>query len=313
VIGLLAACTEPAPPGSEPQGALFAVLEDRIEGGTLLGAWSDGEQMRMVGGQLDLDGTGAGSLATWDGQRVSAEPDAAPATLWWIHGPRPGEWYAVGAHGVVLHEVDGERADESVPTDATLFGVWAAQDGRVWAVGGDVRAGTGEVWLREQGAWRALHTALPGTLFKIWEDLVVGDGVAYRLEGEDLVPLALPSGEKLLTLRGRAPDDVYAVGGTSSPVLLRWDGLAWSDIPVDLQCTSQPLNGVWTAPGQDVWLAGNAGAMIRYDGAAFSCEVPPVTWEHFHAAWGHQGEVLFVGGNLFSPGDNYGTLGGYAR
>jgi hypothetical protein len=37
----------------------------------------------------------------------------------------------------------------------------------------------------------------------------------------------------------------------------------------------------------------------------------PVSSEHFHSVWGHGDELLWAGGNLFSGGNNYGTIGRY--
>jgi len=293
----------------------FSVFADQIPGGTLLGAWSSGDELLMVGGDLGLDGSDTiGNLVRWDGATLCVEEGVTDATLWWIHGPREGEWYAVGAKGRILHEVDSVRTDESVPTDSTLYGVWVAEDGRVWAVGGDPR-GTllGEIWLREAGTWSLFAGALPGTIFKVWDRWFVGDGVVYHLEGDALVEHNPPDVTKLLTVRGRADDDVYAVGGSSNPALLHWDGLAWSSVEVDLTCTGQPLNGVWTAPGEDVWIAGNTGAMARWDGAEWTCPFPPITFEHFHAVWSHGGDWWWAGGNLFSPGGNYGTIGRWSE
>jgi hypothetical protein len=38
-----------------------------------------------------------------------------------------------------------------------------------------------------------------------------------------------------------------------------------------------------------------------------------VTLEHLHAAWAHCGEVLFVGGTLFSTTASTGTVVRYGR
>ncbi len=315
---LLGGCALDSGPGSPTESdtgevSAFEVVLDRVPGGTLLAAWSDGDRLVIVGGDLGQDGGTTGSIVTWTDGAWCVEEAIVDRTLWWIHGPRAGEWYAVGGAGVVLHEVDGVRVREDLPTVATLYGVWAAEDGRVWAVGGDV-FGTelGEIWVRKDGAW-SLHAAdLPGVLFKVWDRWIVGAGVSYHLEGDMWVEQPLPAGERLLTARGRADDDVWAVGGSSNPTLLHWDGTAWTDVDVDPHCTGQPLNGIWTAPGEDVWIAGNSGAMGRYDGAEWECAFPPITGESFHAVWQHEDEHFWAGGNLLSSGaDHYGTVGHY--
>ena len=317
MIYTIFACSdpEPLPPtGETGEEQPFEIVADGLSSGTLLGAWSDGAELLMVGGTLSLGGPTTGGLARFDGERLCVAPDIAPATLWWAHGATAGDWYAVGASGTVVHSHDGVLSDESLPTDATLYGVWAAADGRVWAVGGDVReSGSGEIWLKEGGVWSPFATDLPGVVFKVWDRWFVGAGYSWHLDGETLEEIALPGGERLLTARGRADDDVWAVGGTAGPALLHWDGASWSAVDVDPRCTAQPLNGVWTAPGEDVWIAGNSGAMGRFDGTRWECVFPPITGEHFHAVWQHAGEMFFVGGNLFDTEDNYGTVGHYAE
>ena len=165
------------------EGRHFSLIADHIPQGVLLSAWTDGGEALMVGGQLGSSGI----LARYDGERLCIEDEVADGALWWIHGPRDGEWYAVGDGGRIVHETDGVRVREDVDTSATLFGVYAVGE-QVWAVGGNVATNTGEIWLRENGTWTLFAGDLPGLLFKTWEGWFVGDNQAYFLEGEQLVP-----------------------------------------------------------------------------------------------------------------------------
>lgn len=311
ILTLLLACggkdtaRESAAPVAEP----WEIVADGIPGGTLLSAWTDGDVLRFVGGDMSSDAN-TGVMVEYDGERACVHEGFAARTLWWLHGAAPGDWYAVGAAGTILHTVGGVTTDESVPTEATLFGVYAADDGRVWAVGGDVwGTGEGEIWLRDGGVWSPFASGLPGLVFKAWDGWFVGDGRSWRLEGDALVEQAVPEGAKLLTARGRAVDDVYAVGGLTSPVVLHSTGTDWEEVSFDLGCSSQPLTGTWTAPGEDVWIAGLTGAMGYYDGTTWSCPDAPITFEHFHAVWSYGGAMWWAGGNLLSSGNNYGTIG----
>jgi hypothetical protein len=311
VIVWLTACREVDPPShsgvDEPQ---YSVLADGVPGGTLLGAWSSGSTVLAVGGSFGAVG-GPGVILRWPDEGEPCVEEAADATLWWIHGTSPDDWYAVGDRGTILHEQAGVRTDESVDTEATLFGVWAADDGRVWAVGGNPRAtDRGEIWVRTDGTWERFAEDLDGTVFKVWDRWFVGNGLALHLEDGELVDRSPAGNLRLLTVRGRSDEDVFAVGGSSVPVFVHWDGASFEELPVDINCTSQPLNGVWTGPGEDVYLAGNYGTMVRIaDDGTWSCPSPPVTLEHFHAVWPHEGEPWWFGGNLFSQGGNYGTIG----
>lgn len=283
-------------PEEEPA---WTVLADRAQGGALLGAWPQGDGLYLVGGQLD----GSEGVVVRVGEDdACVERMAAPALLWWIHGSRDGLWYAVGDSGTIIRSEDGVRTDESVPTDATLYGVWDTGD-VVWAVGGDVRSRpmTGEVWVRRDGAWSLLAGDLEAVLFKVWRDWMVGDGVAYRIVDDTLEAHPPPDGARLLTVTGRSDDDVWAVGGAQLPVVLHWDGSAWSEVDFSPFCGNQGLNGVWTAPGEDVWVTGFLGTMARYDGAEWSCPKPPITREHLHVIVKHGDDVFAAGGNLLHP------------
>ncbi len=287
-------------PDDEEEAPEWRLMGEELSGGALLGAWPVGDELYLVGGQLD---SSEGVIVHLDGDGGCVERGAAPRLLWWIHGARDGAWYAVGDKGTILRSEGGTRTDESVPTDATLYGVWDT-GAEVYAVGGDVR-GTqkGEVWVRRDGAWSPLVRDVPGVLFKVWRDWVVGAGVAYRIVGDALEAHPPPDGERLLTVVGRGDDDVWAVGGTQLPTVVHWDGAAWSKVEFSPFCGNQGLNGVWTAPGEDVWVTGFHGTMARYDGTEWDCPRPALTREHMHVVIGHQGEVFTAGGNLLHPNE----------
>ncbi|MCB9677246.1 MAG: hypothetical protein H6737_19160 [Alphaproteobacteria bacterium] len=280
------------------------LLDAAPETGVLLGAWSDGATAILVGG----DYAGIGRITRYDGTSFCVEADEVPGVLWWVHGRGPGDWYAVGEDGIIVHEQNGTRTREDVPTTSTLFGVY--DDGTdVWAVGGDVRnTQDGEIWRKPAGgAWELFQGEIDGLMLKTWNHWFVGDGIAYWWDGTQLVERPPPNDVKLFTITG-AGDRVWAVGGEIVPTLLEWDGSAWVNHTVSPSCAGgQGLNGVWT-DGTDVYVAGHNGAASVYDGTDWTCDVPPLTTAHFHAAWKHGDEHLWVGGNLFSPTDNTGTV-----
>ena len=318
-IALLAACGGPAPsdtPGDTeivatgdtsmaceiPSDGEWRVLADPVGSGVLLSAWAlSRQEVLMVGGEP----TGAGGiLVHYTPGAICVEPELLDATLWWIHGPRTGEWYAVGANGIIVHEVDGTRTREDVDTTATLYGVWAT-DEIVWAVGGDPFVPlSGQIWKRSDGLWTLAEDGIDGVPFKVWNGWIVGDNVGYRIDGQVLT--AVPQPDRLLTVRGRDAEEVYAVGGHANALMKRWDGDVWTDF--DTTALSPPLNGIWTEPDQDLWVAGFSGLTARWRGSSWEQPTPPVSIEHFHAAYGHCDEVLFLGGNLMAGSGSYGTI-----
>jgi hypothetical protein len=285
-----------------PSDGEWRVLAEPVGTGVLLSAWTIAPQeVLIVGGEP----SGAhGTLVHYTPGALCVEPEIIDATLWWVHGPRAGEWYAVGARGTILHAVDGVRTREDVDTTATLYGVWATED-TVWAVGGDPFApGSGEIWNRTEGQWTLAQGGIDGVPFKVWDGWIVGDNVGYRIDGDTLT--AVPQHDRLLTVRGRDPLDVYAVGGVANALMKTWDGEAW--VASDTSGLSPPLNGVWTDVGQDLWVAGFSGLTARWTGSSWEQPAPPVSLEQFHAVYGHCDEVLFLGGNLMSGTGNYGSI-----
>jgi len=316
LLSLLLACggadDEPTSPTGGADSApptdplTWAMGLEEADGGVMLGAFTAGDEMIVVGGQLN-DGTGTIWHLRDDGWCV--EEEAVDAPLWWTHGRSDTDFYMVGERGRIVHEVDGVRTREDVPTDMKLFGVY--DDGTdVWAVGGDIFTNTGEIWRKQGGTW-ALETTTPGLAFKVWENWFIGDGFVWRFDGstfEDLTPEGEP---RLTTIRGRGPDDVYVVGGLQVAVIYHWDGTAWQDIDLDPVCTSGAFNGVYTAPGEDVFVSGMFGVATSWDGEGWSCSERPLTAQHFHAVWHHQSAWWALGGNLTSTATQFATAARY--
>ena len=279
---------------------------DGLDGGVMLSAADVGDEVLIVGGHYGQ----SGSLWRYGTGQLCVEQDVAPGALWWIHGRSASDWYAVGDRGLVVHEIDGQRVREDVPTDMTLFGVY--DDGQdVWVVGGDVaETQTGAVWRKAEGGdWELVDTT-PGLAFKVHEGWVVGEGFAWRWQGDGFVDATPPDAPRLLTVRVRSPQDVWAVGRSPAPVVVHWDGTAWSSPPIDRACLRDELNGVFTTPDQ-VWVAGAYGTLASWDGTTWTCSDEALTAEHFHAVWqpAHAPtEILALGGNLFGTTDLYATF-----
>jgi len=258
----------------------------------LLGAWEHQGELLIVGGNLT---DGGGDVLRWDGSTLCREDDVTEKALWWIHSDG-ATVVMVGEQGTVL--VNGERRD--INTEATLFGVWVEGE-EILAVGGSVAENTGEIWRWTGTEWEALLTGTDGLVFKVYEEHIVGDGVAWSWNGETLVEVA--NEERLVTVY----EDV-AVGGQQGPVVLDWDGNAW--ISRTTTWLGQPLNGVHVGE-TTTWVTGMFGVMAYYEDG---WRIPdfPLSSEHFHSVRIFQGEVWFLGGNFLSGG-TYGTIARYGE
>lgn len=321
LMALSVACTDSKDSGSDTSGPAddpipdegddsgspeieegWGILADEIGQGSLLSGWTADGITHMVGG--DMRG-GPGLRVQYDGSDLCIEADITERALWWIHGDRPGRWVAVGEAGTALMEEDGVRTRIDIPSEATFYGVWVT-DTSVIAVGGHVDSNIGEVWRHTEDGWTPIRTDLPGSAFKIWENWIVGVGVSYQINADhELTDMG--NAGRLLTVRGNG-ELVTAVGGLGSALVMQHDGSAWSEI--DSAGLGQPLNGVWTAPGHDVWVVGNFGATGRLNGGVWDMPDWPVTSHHFHAVWPHSdNEMLFIGGNFMSSAGNFATIG----
>ena len=282
----------------------WTLVTDEIEGGVLLSAWSDGPTLRVVGGDL---GGGEGIMVYGDADELCVERSLTDRALWWIHGSREGHWTAVGEAGTVLREVDGARTRMDVPTDATLYGVF--DDGsHTWVAGGVVGSGVnrGEIWRHDGEAWTAVATDLPHVLFKVWGPWFVGQDIAYRWNTETEALDSFELDGRLLTVSGTSDADIWAVGGLASPLVLHFSGEAFD--AVDTTGLGGGINGVYTAPGETVWLAGNYGLTAHKNDTGWVQPERPLTTDHMHAVWRHGGATWWLGGDLFNTGDNHGTI-----
>jgi len=146
-------------------------------------------------------------------------------------------------------------------------------------------------------------------MFKVWDGWFVGVDRSYRLVGGELEEI--DADMRMVTVRGRDAEDVWVVGGLSSSQIVHWEGDAW--LPQDTTFLGHPLNGVWTASDETVWVAGNSGTMAYLEGSRWVIPDFPITFHHFHSVWPHAGEVWFLGGNILDAGDNFGSVGVYSE
>lgn len=106
----------------------------------------------------------------------------------------------------------------------------------------------------------------------------------------------------LYSVWGPAPDEVYAVGGqgqgeTSTGVMFRWDGAAWSELT--LPPGTRRLHWV-TGVGGTMWAVGEFGTALRREGDAWTA-VATGTEVSLWGIWGADDAAIWtVGGDGFS-------------
>jgi hypothetical protein len=252
----------------------------------------------------------------WDGAAWAQLDAGVNADLWWVQALPGGSVYVAGGRSTVLVRRAGAFERMSPPGLArdTIFGVWAAADDDVYAVG-SAAGRNGFVWHHDGRGWAELPLpeALPRdeahdvpAIFKVWgaspDDVwVVGDGgVVLRGNASDgFRVITSGSDERLFTVHGGA-GEVVMVGGSGNGLALEasGDGL----VPVTPPGASL-LQGVHVAASGAVWAVGLGGNVYARAaaGAQWSASLPDTPVQSLHSVWvDPEGSVWTVGGNVLS-------------
>lgn len=128
-------------------------------------------------------------------------------------------------------------------------------------------------------------------------------GTALRRDGDAWVAYPTGTDVTLWGVWGSAIDDAWAVGGdgiAEPPTLLHWDGASWSTVALPaLPREANALFKVWGADAEHVYVAGDAGVLLRRVGAAWEATVTD-SLAPFIAVWGRGDgagvEAIAVGG-----------------
>lgn len=207
-----------------------------------------------------------GAAATWEiGLQIG--PDRGALLSVW--GPAPDEVYAVGGQLVsasessgVLYRHDGASWTEQPLPDGTPMLHWIhGVDGELWTVGRQ-----GAALRREGDTWVSHPTGVDSILWGIW---------------------------------GANKDALWTVGGDGvddPPVLLGWDGSAWTPVALPPTGDSGGLFKVWGSGANDVTAVGDRGLALHYDGDAWTVQ-PTGDLADLISVWGRAPDQhLAVGG-----------------
>ncbi|MFF7199011.1 hypothetical protein ACFZAM_35560 [Streptomyces sp. NPDC008079] len=248
--------------GAAANGKLDAVLPLSARDVWAVGSWNDAAAFQDRSLAEHFDGR------RWQEVPLPAEAADRSAYPSALAGTGPDDLWTVGvtaqdrigAPRPLAYHWNG-RAWSSVATpepggDALLSGAAADGDGRVWAVG---------VVYDARGEGRPL--------VERW------DGAAWRIVP---TPHTAGRGESLESVAVLGPDDVWAVGGsstpdgTNSPLTLHWDGRTWTEVAAP--AVHADLHGV-TAYGEHGLIAvgeqqgvATPAFTMRWDGAAWHAE-----------------------------------------
>lgn len=296
-------CDGTAP--SVPAERSWSAVQDHFEEGLLLSVWGAAvDDVWVAGGR-----TGKTVVLRGDRSQLQEVSNPGTAMAWWICGL--GDRIAiVGEQGLVMIEADdGGFEVLNVGIDSTLYGCWGNSIDDFWIVGGDPLTGPAELAHVQDGVAIApdlgpLLSQLPPVLFKIIgidEQLfVVGaDGALLQRDAQERWQLTrIASGSvSLFTIAARASDDIWAVGGLGSAVVVHFDGQRWSD---ESPPRLSNLFGV-SAVGDEVLIAGASGALLERAEGDWE-RIDTSIEDSFHSAWlDGEGGGWAVGGNVLEP------------
>lgn len=267
---------------------------------------------------------GAGpAVLRYDGAAWAVVDTGTRGDLWWVWADaRSDTVWMSGAEGRVLQHTrsTGQSVEHVLDPAMTVFGVWAATDTDVWAVGGDIEASSdaGQVWHWDGAAWALASipadAAAALAIYKVWgrsptDVYAVGtSGVGLHWDGAAWASVATGTTRNLFTVHG-TDVAVWAVGGFGTGTVVTDSGGssgAWADETPALAPQLNGVNASGPVPvavgvqgavftrGSDGWAADPRGAVTAYD---------------LHSVWGDPaGGIWTVGGKLSSFPLDHGIL-----
>ncbi len=314
LVCTLPGCSDPADSGDTPE---FGIVLDGLPG-AVLSIWGDSkDNIFAVGG--DLGTPTSEELILWYDGSTWTRMDADAPTLWWVHGFGPNDVWAVGESGTVVHYDGDQWTTELTGAEYTIWGIWGASTDDLWAAAGVPNSTTvpGTLLHYDGIEWTEVTSLnLDNDMyFKIWGSsasdvwVISQKGKIIHYDGSDWSEVA-DTGVRLVTINGRASDDIYAVGGVNEPEMLHYDGQSWE--PMDAGFVGSGLMGVWPGP-EELFVSGFSGLMAWGTDDLNLERLPNATEDSLHGTWGDgEGNVLASGGNLFAaPGaERHGVIVG---
>ncbi|TAK30135.1 MAG: hypothetical protein EPO40_08450 [Myxococcaceae bacterium] len=334
LAALCVACS--AAPDVSPTGAdLFQVAITGAPGGALLSAWAPatGRTAYVVGGYVAVEpslvpGHRAGRLLAYANGAFTTACRTA-SVLWWVQGIGDAVW-ASGEDGTVLRytPVDHRCVELDIGGEwprgrPTLWGLWGASAGEIYVVGGSARPdGPHGVMLRYDGhAFTRVELPVAArevNLYKIARGrdrtYVVGARATLLVRADSdgtWASVATPeavAADPLFTVSCAAAGSVCAaVGGTADAQILLRSGFTWmrSAGPDGLP----GLNGVWVEHDQSIFLVGQQGTAVHFNGRGFYQSPRAPTADTLHGVAGNDSIVLAVGGEIgHALPDQRGTI-----
>lgn len=268
-------------------------------------------------GPLNVVAVGAGgTIVRWDGQSWKLQTSGISDTLRAVTVARGStRFIAVGTAGAILTENNGVWTKRTSPTmGKTLYSVAGVATNDTFIVGemgtimrGD--AGTGAFSIETpDGAFNNPPASVAGKLLRTvsaapsGNNLTLGGEMGLNLRrayvGADYYNNGAAGTTKQINGLWYGSDRIFAVGAAG---LLARRGPAdffgnWPDWTVEASPpVTTDLNGVWGAATNQVYAVGDAGAIVQFDGTAWTRRTSNTT-KRLYAIWGAGSNNIYAVG-----------------
>lgn len=255
----------------------------------------------LPGGSVGSVVGDAETIAHWNGSIWFAQTSPTFTDLNAISMVASNDGWAVGNMGMIFRFDGNSWAHyETLPSGVNLYGLHMRASADGWAVGAALSSGFPPAILRWEGAaWTSITpsgVALSQTLYAVdslsaSESWAVGNGTntpATMLKWDGSIWTSVPSGTPinatLYSIDMLTPTDGWAVGANSTvqghtgPLIVRWNGLAWSQVTPPKVGV---LNDVFMLSSTNGWAVGNAtgtlnqATIIHWDGMQWTAVPGP--------------------------------------
>jgi hypothetical protein len=294
--------------GSSAPAPAWQVVAQRLPSAVVSVWGTSASDVYLVGGDA---GDGHGPIARhFDGMSWAHLDTGQIGNLWWVFGFPGGPVYMGGDGGTILRYQAGAFTRMPTPSDVgTVFGIWGATAGDVWAVGGSPGGANGAFAWRLQGdSWVAAagfptDLAMTDAIWKIYgrtatDAWMVGtNGKVVRWDGTSLTESKI-GGESLFTVHADPTGFVAVGGGFGGGLVVENTGSGWHDAS---PAGAPGFIGVCLSAHGD-YAVGQEGAVYQRDGDTWQKTNTGVhVEEQLHSVWiDPSGGVWAVGGQVLT-------------
>jgi hypothetical protein len=279
---------------------------------SLLAAWSSGmDNVWIVGGR---EGNAAGVPVIWhyDGAAWSKMDHGQSAVdFWQVFGVDDAVFIGASDGKIFRYRSGGFELMPTPKAGVIVFGLWGTSSSDVWATGGTF-AGSAFVWHFDGTAWSdvpGVPADIAGAVWKVTgtskDDVWMSASNSYVLHWDGQALSSEKIGledqlEKTLFSIGCSRTRCTTAGSNQSNGVLydRVPGGTWK---LGFDEGAPVWRGV-TPVGDQAYVVGQFGAVVRWDGKAWVADSHMMTNETLHATWSdEQGNMFAVGGKFDRP------------